>query len=90
MSFPFPNDLIDLKRQQLSTYHRLTQPAPDTARLRRELIRLIRLIDSHPYWQGGWSTAGRMELHHAATAARPADREPGTSPVVSVPGARLQ
>ncbi|MFB7919250.1 hypothetical protein [Streptomyces sp. NPDC056061] len=86
-SFPFPDDLVDIKRRQLSTYHRLTQPAPDTARLRRELIRLIRLIDSHPYWQGGWSTAGRMELHHAATAARATNREPDAR---AVSGVRLR
>ena len=78
-SFPFPDNLIDLKRRQLSTYHRLAQSAPGTARLRRDLIRLIRLIDSHPNWHGSWSTAGRMELHHVAVAARPADRESDVS-----------
>ncbi|MEU3657492.1 hypothetical protein AB0E67_32955 [Streptomyces sp. NPDC032161] len=26
-SFPFPDDLIGLKRRQLSTYHRLARPA---------------------------------------------------------------
>lgn len=67
---PFPPDLVALKRRQIRVYNRLAlQPALGTAELRRELIRLFRLISSHPYWaERGWGTAGRAELYRAAEA----------------------
>ncbi|MBT2467708.1 hypothetical protein J7E97_07450 [Streptomyces sp. ISL-66] len=81
--FPFPDDLVSLKRQQIRIYGRLAlQPALGTAELRRELIRLSCLISSHPYWErGGWSTAGQVELHRAASTGLISAREPA-------PGAR--
>ncbi|MET9466102.1 hypothetical protein ABZY44_15155 [Streptomyces sp. NPDC006544] len=78
--FPFPDDLVTLKRQQIRIYGRLAlQPALGTAELRRELIRLSCLISSHPYWeQGGWSTAGQVELHRAASAGLTSPRGPAS------------
>ncbi|WP_331722648.1 hypothetical protein [Streptomyces sp. NBC_00122] len=76
-SFPFPDDLVDLKRRQIGTYNQLAlRPALGAAELRRELIRLFCLISSHPYWEErGWSTAGRVELHRAAETGPDGVRE---------------
>ncbi|CAM5666447.1 hypothetical protein SAVIM338S_06912 [Streptomyces avidinii] len=80
--FPFPDDLVSLKRQQIEIYRRLSvQPDVGTAELRRELIRFSCLISSHPYWeQGGWSTAGQVELRRAASTEPSGAREPAREP----------
>ncbi|WP_406004597.1 hypothetical protein [Streptomyces sp. NBC_00987] len=76
-SFRFPDDLIDLKRQQIRIYNRLAlRPAVGAAELRRELIRLSCLISSHAYWaEHGWSLVGRVELFRAARSGPDGVRE---------------
>ncbi|MFG2394976.1 hypothetical protein ACGFYF_39820 [Streptomyces lavendulae] len=95
MSFRFPADLISLKRRQIRTYNLLAlRPTAGAAELRRELIRLSRLISSHPYWaERGWCTAGRVELFRAAESGPDGVRElsvrwSGTEFVVTDPGTR--
>ncbi|WP_331742802.1 hypothetical protein OG239_42445 (plasmid) [Streptomyces sp. NBC_00868] len=67
----FPEDLIQLKQQQIRTFNRLALgPATGAAELRSELTRLSCLIASHPHWQSeSPSGRARSELHHQAVAA---------------------
>lgn len=68
-SFRFPDDLLALQVAWLRTYDALAQaPAgAGTARLRRRLITLSRMLHTHPYWATpGRSRADGAELRRQA------------------------
>ncbi|WP_328929933.1 hypothetical protein OG429_38725 [Streptomyces sp. NBC_00190] len=66
----FPEDLIQLKRQEIRSFNRLVRrPETETTELRSELTRLSCLIGSHPHWQSEpLNGRARSDLHHQAVA----------------------
>ncbi|MEU2561360.1 hypothetical protein ABZ626_18795 [Streptomyces longispororuber] len=64
----FPTDLLEAQTAWYITYRQLATAAPGAgAAHRRRLLRLSRLITSHPYWQTSAGTpAARMALKELA------------------------
>lgn len=68
-AYTFPDDLLTLQRDMLSTYEALAAPRPSSpTALRRRLHRLSALLTAHPYWKGipGGGRAARVELRRQA------------------------